>query len=151
MSQEAERNGNDLPATVDRKRNDNDLGNAWREVGEQFQQLGSKLADALRKSWRSTADAQESEATMRKLRDDLRAAADRVDRVIHQVKEETIDERTATMRATRRASEQSLEETRVLTAATLRKLNKQLDLLAKRLEREDAEDRAGETYNSNQR
>jgi hypothetical protein len=43
------------------------------------------------------------------------------------------------MRATREASEKSLEEARSLTASTLRKLNTQLERLAERLEREKTE------------
>lgn len=123
-----------LPVATGEHGDKRELGDAWREVGEQFQQLGGKLADALRRSWSATEDDPESREKMRRLSDDLRAAADRVDRVIDQVGEETRDERASTLRATRRASEQSLEEARVLTAATLRKLNKQLDHLVKRLE-----------------
>lgn len=123
-----------LPATTEEPNRKEDLGDAWREVGEQFQQLGGKLADALKRSWYASRGDQESREKMHRLRDDLRAAADRVDQVIHQVGAETRDERQSTLHATRRASEQSLEEARVLTAATLRKLNKQLDHLVNRLE-----------------
>jgi hypothetical protein len=121
-----------------------DLGDAWREVGEQFQQLGSKLADAIRRGWQSSAANEESEETMRRLRDDLRAAADRVDSAIKQAREDTTEERQATYRATRKAGEQSLDEARVLTASTLRKLNEQLDKLVQRLEKQDDEEQPRE-------
>jgi hypothetical protein len=76
---------------------------------------------------------------MRRLRDDLRAAADRIDTVARQVSSETAAERASTLKATREASQKSLDEARILTASTLRKLNKQLDHLAQRLEREGSE------------
>jgi hypothetical protein len=113
------------------------LSEAWRDVGTQFQLLGSRLAAALRRSWNESDGGVVSTETMRNLRDDLREAANRVDYVIQDIASETQDERDATMRATRRASEQSLEEARILTAATLRKLNRQLDHLVQRLEDED--------------
>lgn len=128
-----EENAN-LPVATGERGGRSELGDAWREVGEQIQQLGGKLADTIRRSWSTTEGDDESREKMSRLRDDLRAAADRVDQVIHQISEETREERQSTLRATRRASEQSLEEARVLTAATLRKLNKQLDQLVQRLE-----------------
>jgi hypothetical protein len=136
--QQEERN---LPVpTEEPARDRNSLGEAWREVGEQFQQLGSRLADAIRKGWQSGAQEQESEESMRRLRDDLRAAADRVDGAIKQAKDETSEERRSTYAATRKASEQSLDEARVLTASTLRKLNEQLERLARRLEKDQQDD-----------
>jgi predicted nucleic acid-binding Zn-ribbon protein len=132
----------DLPMTTEEAKERGELAKAWREVGEQFQQLGSKLADALRRSWATSGEQPESEETMRRLRDDLRATADRIDQAIRQAKDETTGERESTMRATREASEKSLEEARSLTASTLRKLNTQLERLAERLEREETE--AGE-------
>jgi hypothetical protein len=48
MSEE-ERN-EDLPVQVDEPKRRSELGEAWRDVGEQFQQLGAKLAEALRRS-----------------------------------------------------------------------------------------------------
>jgi uncharacterized coiled-coil protein SlyX len=135
MSDEERR---DLPVTTEQPKTRSELGDAWREVGEQVQQLGAKLAAALRQSWAATTkeEDEEHEETMRRLRDDLRAAADRVENVLGQVKEQTTEERAAAMKATRKASSMSLDEARVLTASTLRKLNEQLDRLAERLEKE---------------
>lgn len=118
----------------------NNLNESWREVGNQFQQLGSRLASELKRSWASSGNRDASAETMRNLRDDLREAANRVDHVIQDVSQETRDERNETLRATRRASEQSLEEARMLTAATLRTLNRQLDHLVQRLEDEQRRD-----------
>jgi hypothetical protein len=117
----------------------NELNEAWREVGSQFQLLGLRLAAALQRSWAASGSQEASEVAMRNLRDDLRIAADRVDHAIRDASEATVEDRTATLRATRRASEQSLEEARILTAATLRKLNRQLDHLVARLEEEEHE------------
>jgi hypothetical protein len=123
-----------VPALPQRQPN-GDLNDAWREVGAQFQLLGSRLAAAIRESWDASGGRSGSDKTLRHLSDDLREAANRVERVIDDVSEETREERRNTLRVTRRASEQSLEEARVLTAATLRKLNRQLDLLADRMEK----------------
>ena len=122
-----------VPVLPDPPGND-ELSEAWREVGKQFQQLGTRLAQALHRSWEASGGREDSEETMRNLRDDLHEAANRVDAVIRDAAEATQYERAATLRATRRASEQSLEETRILTAATLRKLNRQLDHLVQRME-----------------
>jgi hypothetical protein len=114
-----------------------ELTEAWREVGRQFQQLGNRLAITVRRSLVSRGSRERSTETLSNLRDDFRATADRIDHVIHEVSEATEEDRTETLRATRRASEQSLEEARILTAATLRKLNRQLDHLVKRLDEEE--------------
>ncbi len=112
------------------------IADAWREVGVELENLGSRLAQAIQRSWAATGSKQESRETMRRLGDDLRAAADRVDQVIEEAGTDTREQRETAMRATRIASEQSLEEARMLTAATLRKLNKQLDYLVIKLERD---------------
>jgi hypothetical protein len=128
---------NNVPLVPDPRRNQ-ELRDAWREVGAQFQQLGTRLASALRRSSQSSGDQKTASVEMmRNLRDDLKEAANRVDRVIQDISEETIADREATLRATRRASAQSLEEARILTAATLRKLNRQLDHLVRRLEEDE--------------
>lgn len=115
----------------------NDLNEAWNEVGAQFQQLGSRLAAAFQRSWSATGNAGTANHTMQNLRDNLRLAADRVDQAIRDSSEATREDRINTIRVTRRASEQSLEEARLLTAATLRKLNRQLDHLVEHMDSDD--------------
>jgi hypothetical protein len=110
------------------------LSEAWHGVGAQFQQLGSRLAAALRRSWMDSHGTVASAAMMQDLRDDLYKAANQVDDVIQEISRESLLDRDMSTRATRFASEQSLEEVRILTVATLRKLNRQLDELTKRLE-----------------
>ncbi|TVR76369.1 MAG: hypothetical protein EA415_01325 [Sphaerobacteraceae bacterium] len=125
------------PAVQEHATEHAELNAAWHEVGVQFQQLGTRLASALRRSWESSSEKSASTETMRHLRDDLREAAERVDHVIREVSGEIEPDTTETLRATRRASEQSLEEARMLTAATLRKLNRQLDHLVQKIERDE--------------
>ena len=114
-------------------------GDSWREVGEQIQGLVSRIAEAFRSAWaeeRSSEPAQND--TAQRLEDDLRASADRLERVFKRVAAETEDERSATMKTTRAASSKAMGEARVVAARGLRTLNEQLDQLAKTLERERA-------------
>lgn len=111
-----------------------ELNDAWHEVGIQFQQLGSRMAAAFHRNWKASGGREAHRFTMQTLGDDLRVAADRLDQAIREVSESDPDGVSEPIRATRRASEQSLEETRLLTAATLRMLNRQLDQLANRLD-----------------
>lgn len=114
------------------------LAESWREVGEQLQELGTRLAAAFRAAWSAERSA-EQEETVRDLRDDLRAAADRLDRIMKRMAAETEPQRSAALRATRDASERSLGEARSAAVTALRSLNRQLDALAARLEREREE------------
>ena len=109
------------------------LADAWREVGEQLRELGNRLAQAFRVSWSAERSADQEEA-VRNLRDDLRSAADRLDRVMRRVAEQTEAPRTSAFRATRAASERSVAEAREAAISSLRGLNRQLELLADRLE-----------------
>lgn len=111
------------------------LSEAWREVGEQLRELANRLAMAFRAAWGSERGAEE-EAAVRNLRDDLRDAADRLDRVLRRVAEETEEQRTRAAQVTREASERSLAEARVAALQALRTLNRQLDTLVQRLEQE---------------
>ncbi|HUY99606.1 MAG TPA: hypothetical protein VMU89_04605, partial [Thermomicrobiaceae bacterium] len=70
------------------------------------------------------------------LRDDLRAAADRLDRVMRRVAEETEGPRTSAFKVTREVSERSVAEARVTAISALRSLNRQLEVLVDRLEQE---------------
>ncbi|MBX6722936.1 MAG: hypothetical protein IRY92_06850 [Dactylosporangium sp.] len=111
------------------------LTESWREVGEQLRELANRLAMAFRAAWGSERGAEEEE-TVRNLRDDLRDAADRLDRVLRRVAAETEEHRTRAAQVTREASERSLSEARVAAVQALRTLNRQLDTLVQRLEQE---------------
>jgi hypothetical protein len=110
------------------------ISEAWHGVGLQIQQLGSRLADALHRTWVDSHGNVASPEMMRDLRDDLHEAANQVDVVIQGISNEALLSRDISIRSTRLASEQSLEEVRILTVATLRKLNRQLDELVHRME-----------------
>ncbi|HEX3721422.1 MAG TPA: hypothetical protein VHV31_01445 [Nitrolancea sp.] len=113
---------------------------SWREVGEQIHGLVSRIAEAFRGAW---AEERSSEPTQHdvgeRLEDDLRATADRLERVFKRVAAETEEERSATVKTTRAASSKAVGEARVVAARGLRALNEQLDQLAKTLERERAD------------
>lgn len=118
------------------------LAESWREVGEQLRELGNRLAAAFRVSWSEERSADQEEA-VRNLRDDLRTAADRLDRVMRRVAEQTEGPRTSAFHATREASERSVAEARVAAINALRGLNRQLEVLAERLEHERQGDGGG--------
>lgn len=109
------------------------LAETWREVGEQLRELGTRLANAFRAAWGEERDPAEDEA-VRKLRDDLREAADRLDRALRRVATETEPHRARAVRVTREASERTLAEARVAAVQALRTLNRQLEELVTRLE-----------------
>jgi hypothetical protein len=112
---------------------------SWREVGEQIQGLVSRIAEAFRSAWSEERSSKpEQDDTAQKLEDELRASADRLERVFKRVAAETEAERSATMKTTRAASSKAMGEARVVAARGLRTLNEQLDQLAKTLERERA-------------
>jgi hypothetical protein len=116
---------------------------SWREVGTQIQELVSRIAESFRTAWseeRSTTSEQtESDEAARRLEDDLRESADRLERVFRRVASETEQERSAAFKSTRAASSRSMGDARDIAARGLRTLNEQLDQLAKNLERERAD------------
>ena len=112
---------------------------SWREVGEQIQGLVSRIAEAFRGAWTEERSSEpEQNDTAQRLEDELRASADRLERVFKRVAAETEEERSATLKTTRAASSKAMGEARVMAARGLRTLNEQLDQLAKTLERERA-------------
>ena len=111
------------------------LTDSWREVGGQLQSLVSRLADAFREAW-SEERKPEVFGPNENIEEELRASADRMERVFKRVASETESERAAAMKSTREASDRTLGEFRVAAARGLRALNEQLDDLAKSLERE---------------
>jgi hypothetical protein len=116
---------------------------SWREVGTQLQELVSRISASFRTAWSeersATPDQPENEATARRLEDDLRESADRLERDYWRVASEPERERSATLKTTRAASSRSMGDARDIAARGLRSLNEQLDQLAKNLEREQAD------------
>lgn len=111
------------------------LSESWSEVGGQIQDLVSRLADVFREAWTDERKFQQFQSSMG-IEDELRSSADRIGRVFRRVASETEDEWSATMKSTRKASDQTFNEVRVVAARGLRALNEQLDELAKTLDRE---------------
>lgn len=113
------------------------LTESWREVGGQIQELVSRIADVFREAWSEERQTEQVEES-KKLEDELRSSADRMERVFKRVATETEQERAAALKSTRKASDHTLSEIRIAAAKGLRALNEQLDDLAKTLERERA-------------
>ncbi len=116
---------------------------SWREVGTQIQELVTRIASSFRTAWSeersSTTDQPDNEETARRIEDDLRESADRLERVFRRVATETEQERSAAFKTTRAAGSRSMGDARDVAARGLRTLNEQLDQLAKNLEREQAD------------
>ena len=104
------------------------LFQAWEHVGCQIQQLGVRLARAVSQNLNSDADPTESTELLQELRDQFREAANQIDQLMFEDQSRQPDH-PETLRPTRSDREQALEEVRLLTVATLRKLNRQLDHL----------------------
>ena len=112
------------------------IGAQWREVADQFRELGLRLTAAFRAGW-----TEERPENLAGLRDELRATADRLDAAISAALEEADQPETRehlrqATAAAREANETLLGEVRHVTAAGLRGLNAQLAALVDRLEGE---------------
>lgn len=116
------------------------LAESWQEIGRQVSELFEKISAAFRVAWteeRHGSTAAQEEA--RGLQADLRAAADRIERVMKRVATETEEERAATLEATRGVSERTVSEARTAAISGLKSLNQQLDQLVKRLDQQPGE------------
>ncbi len=126
------------------------LSESWREVGDQIQGLVSRIAGVFRVAWTEERSSDEpSDEESRRFDEDLRSSAERMERIFRRVASDTEEERAATMKSTRKASDQTLSEMRVVAARGLRALNEQLDDLAKTLERERAAREHEQSHNGN--
>ncbi len=126
------------------------LSESWREVGDQIQGLVSRIADVFRVAWTEERSSEETaDEESRRFDEDLRSSAERMERIFRRVASDTEEERAATMKSTRKASDQTLSEMRVVAARGLRALNEQLDDLAKTLERERAAREHEQSENGN--
>jgi hypothetical protein len=110
------------------------LADSWQEVGQQISDLFEKVSAAFRAAW-SEERQHEGEQTARSLQNDLRATADRLERVMKRVAQETEEERAATLGTTRNVSERTVAEARTAAIGGLRTLNQQLEQLLGRLDR----------------
>ena len=106
----------------------------WREVGEEFKKLGTRLSTAIRAGWKS-----EQEQQLHGLQDQLRAMADQVEGAIRSARQaaqspETKAQTQRVVAAAKEAQATLVDEVRDTVAAGLRALNAQLRELADRLE-----------------
>ena len=107
----------------------------WREVGDEFKKLGTRLSTAIRAGWKS-----EQEQQLNSLGDQLRAMADQVEAAVRSARQEarSPETRAQTQRvveAAKGAQATLVDEVRDTVAAGLRALNAQLRELADRIER----------------
>ncbi len=110
-------------------------GDAWQEVGRQFQILGESIAAAFRSSVNNT----ESQQRMKTVQDSLHDMVNEVDRAIDEsMKSPKAQEvRQQTQRAAeslRDASEQTVQEIRPHLLAALKQLNEELQKVVNRME-----------------
>ena len=106
----------------------------WREVGEEFVKLGSRLSSAIRSGWK-TEEVQQ----LHGLSSQLRAMADQVEAAVRAARQEATNPETKAqtqrvVAAAKEAQTTLFEEVRVTVAAGLRALNAQLRELADRIE-----------------
>ena len=106
----------------------------WREVGEEFMKLGSRLSTAIRSGWK-TEEVQQ----LHGLSGQLRAMADQVEAAVRAARQEATapETKAQTQRvvaAAKEAQASLVDEVRDAVAAGLRTLNAQLRDLAERIE-----------------
>lgn len=107
-------------------------GDAWREMGRQFQQLGESLSAAFRAAWNDERVRREAEHA----KDGLEALATEVGKAVTEMTR-SADVRQATGRAVdaaRAAGEETVHEIRPHLVDALRQLNRELQKLIDSME-----------------
>jgi len=115
-----------------------DYTDAWREVGEQFQELGKAVAQALRATWES----EETRQRLQSLQEGLEAMASEVGQAVKETVLESEEVRRAAAKAaetTQTATQQALEELRPQLLSALHQINKELEILIERLRSQASE------------
>jgi len=112
-----------------------ELTEDWREVGDEFKKLGTRLASAIRTGWKS----EQAQQQLSNLGDQLRAMADQVENAVRSARQEVQAPETKAqvaraVEAAKGAQATLVEEVRDTVAKGLRALNTQLQELADRLE-----------------
>lgn len=108
---------------------------AWREVGEQFEELGRTLARAVKASWGS----EEAQRRLRGMQTGLQAMVEDIGEAIREAvprpqADELKQQAERAMEATRAASHQAVEDVRPHLLAALRAVNGEVQTLIERLE-----------------
>jgi hypothetical protein len=110
-------------------------GDAWQEVGRQFQILGESLAAAVRASWQDP----EHRKRMQAVRDDLEAMVKELDLAIQgaaaspQAQQARSDVKKAAA-SLRQAGEQTAQEARPHLLSALKQVNEELQKMVGRME-----------------
>lgn len=111
-----------------------DVAQRWKDVGKQVRDLGDRLGSAFREGWATDEIAQEE---TRRLADRLRELGERMDRAVDSVRVETRDPETRaaareTVRVTREASTEFLDELRQTLSEGLEEVNRRMDDIAQK-------------------
>jgi adenylate cyclase len=114
------------------------LGDAWREVGSQFQALGESLAAAFRASW----EDEETRQHLHGMQDGLQAMANEINQALKEgtTSPEAQKARSEVEKAAqsiRSAGQQTLQEARPQLLSTLRQVNQELQKMINRLEQRE--------------
>ena len=112
-------------------------GEAWRQVGRQFQALGESLATAFRTAWES----EENREHLQDMKAGLEAMVDKVGRAVQEASaspeaQKAHREVEKAAESARVAGEQALQEARPHLLSALRKVNTELQEMVRRLEQE---------------
>ena len=113
------------------------MRDAWRELGEQFQELGKSLATAIR----NTMETEDNRKRLQSLEAGLKSMANDVAKAIEQAAESPEGQKVRqeiekTAKTARVTSQQALEEARPQIAAALRQVNEELQKLTRRMEQD---------------
>jgi len=111
-------------------------GEAWHEVGRQFQALGESLAEAFRTAW----EREENRQHLQDMRAGLEVMVDKVDQAIREAgaSPEAQKVRREAEKATvsaQAAGEQAWQEVRPHLLSALRQVNAELQRMIQRLDR----------------
>ncbi|MGD9001179.1 MAG: hypothetical protein PVF04_00835 [Anaerolineae bacterium] len=120
-------------------------GEAWREVGVQFEALGESLATALRAAWES----EDTRRHVRSVQDGVEKMVNRVGQAIEDASrspqgEKLRTEAVKTAESLRTAGEEAWEEAQPHLLSALTKINAELNRVIERMEGEETSPREPE-------
>ncbi len=114
-------------------------GEAWQEVGKQFQTLGESLAAAFRAAWHNESNRQR----LGEMKSGLESIVDEVGKAVKEVAvlpetQQARDEAGKVLKSVQVAGEQTIQEVRPQLVSALRQINDELQKLVSSLESEAA-------------
>lgn len=113
-------------------------GEAWREVGRQFQALGESLAEAFRTTWES----EETRQHVQNMQDSLKAMVDHIDRATKEASaspeaQKIREEAEKAAESLRAAGERTWKEARPHLLSALSQISTELQKMIARLQEEE--------------